>query len=486
MFLRQTSRGAAAAVAVPALFNRLEAAGAARPARAAATGGSDDPLFMSVAKLAGLIQARKISSLEAVRLYLGRIEQVNPKLNAVVTLCRERALAEAAAADAALAAGRNVGALHGVPMTTADVFDTAGVVSTAGTPGRREFVPEKDATVVGRLRAAGAILLGKSNTSEFGLGGGSATTNPVFGPTRNPFNPVQGPGGPAGGAGAIVAAGGAGFDLGSGVDGALRLTAAANGLAGLKSTCGFCPRTGHILNRGALYDSLLQLGPLARRVEDLSLLLPLLVGPDGQDAMAPPVPLGDHTAVALKGLRVAVHTQPAPGGSVAAAPEAADIVRRCATYLAEAGCQVVEEAPPRTAELLEKCRVARGAAGGDDIRRLFKDHGSTADPSRPDVQGTEIPSPDYTLALLEMDGLRSEQLAWVEHFDLVLGPVSAGADSYDVTGWPAGVVRAGTSRESPGLPLAVQVAGQPWRDHQVLAALAFLESRTGGWQKPIL
>ena len=486
MFLRQTSRGAAAAVAGPALFNRLEAAGTSRPAPVAVTGRSDDPLFMSAAKLAGLIRARKISSVEAVRLCLGRIEQVNPTLNAVVTLCRERALAEAAAADAALAAGRNTGALHGVPMTIADVFDTAGVVSTAGTPGRGGFVPEKDATVVARLRAAGAILVGKSNTSEFGLGSGSATTNPVFGPTRNPFDPAQGPGGPAGGAGAIVAAGGAGFDLGSGVEGALRMAAAANGLAGLKTTCGFCPRTGHILNRGALYDSLLQLGPLARRVEDLALLLPILVGPDGHDAMVSPVPLGDHTAVALKGLRVAVHTRPAPGGSDAVAPEIAEVVRRCATYFAEAGCQVVEEAPPRTAELLEKCQAARGAAGGDDIRRLFKDHGSTADPSRTDELGTEIPSPDYTLALLEMDGLRSEQLAWVKRFDIVLGPVSAGADSYDITGWPAGVVRAGTSRQSPGLPLAVQVAGQPWRDDRVLAALTFLESRTGGWQKPTL
>lgn len=505
-FLRRTSHGAAAAVAAPALFSRLRSASNSRPTPPrVSTDTSDDPLFMSATKLAGLIRSRTLSAVEVVKLYLGRIEQVNPRIHAIVTLCPERALAEAAAADVALASGRSVGALHGVPMTIADVLDTAELVSSAGTPGRQKFVPAKDATVVSRLRSAGAILLGKSNPSEFALGGGAGTTNPVFGPTYNPYDSTQGPGGPAGGAGAVVAVGGAAFDLGSGVDGALRRAAAANGIAGLQSTCGFCPRTGHILNRGALYDSLLQLGPLARRVEDLALLLPILVGPDGYDAMVAPVPLGDSSAVALKDLRVAFYTQPGAGSVGVVSPEVAELVKRCAGHLAELGCRVVEEAPPKMAELREKTRIARGAAGGADIRRLFQQHGSTADPSHPDTQGQEIPCPDYTLALLEMDALKSEQLAWVERFDLVLGPASVRSpradrtsskaeysgdsdcvDPYEVNGWPAGVVRAGTSREMPGMPLGVQIAGQPWRDHQVLAALAFLERRTGGWQRPSL
>ena len=504
-FLRETSRGAATAVAAPVLLSRLGAAITNPTASGASTGAGDNPLFMSATKLAGLIRARKISSVEVVRLCLERIEQVNPRIHAVVTVCRERALAEAAEADAALAGGRSVGALHGVPMTMADVLDTAGIVSTGGTPGQREHVPAGDATVVARLRAAGAILLGKSNTSELGLDDGPATTNPVFGPTRNPFDPVRVPGGPAGGAGAIVAAGGAAFDIGSGTDGALRRAAAANGIAGLKATCGLLPRTGHILNRGALYDSLLQLGPLARRVEDLALLLPILAGPDDQDAMVVPVPLGDHAAVALKNLRVAFYTQPG-SGLPRVSSEIAELVKRCASHFAELGCRVVEEAPPRMAELFAKTRIARGAAGGADLRRLFQAHGANAEPLLPETQGPEIPSPDYTLALLEMDALKSEQLAWVEHFDLLVGPASAGVppradrvssdpgsaghgadlDPYAINGWPAGVVRAGSSREALGLPLGVQVAGQPWHDHEVLAALAFLEERTGGWQPPAL
>src|SRR5690606_19517748 len=141
-----------------------------------------DPLFMSAARQAELVRSRQVTASELVRLHIARIEAVNPRINAVVANCFERALDEARAADAALAQGRAPGALHGVPMTIKDSFDTAGVVSTGGTLGRRNFVPDEDATVVARARAAGAILLGKSNTPEFTLGGGwRGTENLVYG-----------------------------------------------------------------------------------------------------------------------------------------------------------------------------------------------------------------------------------------------------------------------------------------------------------------
>ena len=151
---------------------------------------------------------------------LDRIEEVNDRLNAVVRLCAERALDEAREADAALARGESKGPLHGVPMTLKDSLDTEGVVTTGGTLGRRTFVPERDSTVAARLRAAGAILLGKSNTPEITFSG--ETDNLVYGRTNNPYGLDRTPGGSSGGAGAIVAAGGSPFDIGSDTGGSIR------------------------------------------------------------------------------------------------------------------------------------------------------------------------------------------------------------------------------------------------------------------------
>ena len=152
-----------------------------------------DIIFMSATKLAQLIREKKVSATEAVQAYIARIEHVNCKLNAVVQMCFERALAEAKAADDALAAGKLKGPLHGVPFTIKDSLDTEGVISTGGTVGREFFVPAHDATVVARVRAAGAILLGKTNTPEFTLAGGgipgvSTTANIIYGITKNPYD----------------------------------------------------------------------------------------------------------------------------------------------------------------------------------------------------------------------------------------------------------------------------------------------------------
>src|SRR6185436_16050237 len=264
---------------------------------------------------------KQISAVEAVKASLSRIDAVNPKINAVVAFCRDRALAEAAEADAMLAAGKSKGPLHGVPFTAKDSFDTEGLVTTGGTLGRKEYVPGKDATLVARVRAAGAILLGKTNTPEFTLGGGGkGTINLVYGVTKNPYNQNYQPSGSSGGAGAIVAAYGSFFDIGSDYGGSIRGPAFANGISGIKPTLGRCPRTGHIVGYGGPYDSFQETGPLARRVEDLALILPIISGPDSWDAMMAPVPLGDPAKVNLKELRVAFYTDVA-GQPPAAAPE---------------------------------------------------------------------------------------------------------------------------------------------------------------------
>jgi amidase len=516
-FLRQAGGGAAGAFIASSLLARLKAAETSAATYLTSKDTSDDPLFMSSVKLAGLIRAKKLSCVEATKLHIARIEAVNPKINAVVAKCYERALFEAEEADLALAKGKLKGALHGVPMTIKDSFDTAGIVSTGGTLGRKDHVPGRDATVVARARAAGAILLGKSNTPEFTLGGGGrGTYNLIHGQTYNPYNLAYSPSGSSGGAGAIVAAGGAHFDIGSDYGGSIRGPAFANGIAGIKPTLGRCPRTGHIVGYGGPFDSFQETGPLTRRVEDLALLMPILSGPDDWDAMMAPVPLGDPMKVDLKGLRVAFYANtgtPPPGQeSQAITPEMIELVKKCVGYFSELGCQVTEDMPPKMAELSAARSKFSGGPAGDHMRRMLKKHGTLQASPGLRLDGTPIPSSEFTAACEEMDAIKSEQLAWFEKYDLIICPAAnratrrldaettppatsgrtrgrggmGGLGQYNTTGWPAGVVRAGTSTAEPGLPLGIQAVAQPWRDDVVIAALGFIESKTGGYVKPVI
>ncbi|MDH4459644.1 MAG: amidase [Nevskia sp.] len=471
---------------------------------AAATAAT--PLWaLSTAEVAALIASGKVTSVEAVKACFARIDAVNGKLNAVVAECRERALAEAAAADALLASGKSLGPLHGVPFTVKDSFDTAGLVSTGGTLGRKDYVPGRDATVVARVRAAGAVLLGKTNTPEFTLGGGGkGTINLVYGVTRNPYNLNYQPSGSSGGAGAIVAAGGAYFDIGSDYGGSIRGPAYANGIAGLKPTLGRVPRTGHIVGYGGPFDSFQETGPLARKVADLALLMPLLCGPDDADATMAPVPWSDPAKVDLKRLRVAYYTS---NGIVDPTAEVQALVMQCVGYFSKLGCTVKADKPPKMKELAAARQAFNGADGREFMRRLLKKHGTSQASPGLRLDGEVLPSSEFTRLSEVIDGIRAEQLAWLESYDLIICPASQRApipldyvqpggeagrsgsnytSQYNTTGWPAGVVRAGTSKLDPGLPLGIQIVGQPWRDDVVLAAMAHVEAQAGGWIAPTL
>lgn len=470
---------------------------------AAWAGGGDGLCSLSTVEIARAIADRKVSSLDAVKACLARIDAVNPALNAVVATCRERALVEAAAVDAAIASGRRGGALQGVPFTIKDSFDTAGVVSTGGTLGRKGYVPGKDATVVARARAAGGILIGKTNTPEFTLGGGGrGTVNLVYGLTSNPYDTAYQPSGSSGGAGAIVAAGGAYFDIGSDYGGSIRGPAYANGIAGIKPTYGRVPRTGHIVGYGGPFDSFQETGPLARRVEDIALLLPLLQGPDSWDAAMAPVPLGDASKVDLPKLRVAFYTT---NGIMDPTAEVQALVRQCVGYFQKLGCKVKDDRPPKMAELAEIRQKFNGADGREHIRRMLKLYGTTQASPGLNVGGDVVPSAKFTELSEQMDAIRSEQLQWLESYDLIVCPANQRApirhdfeqapevrgkssytSQYNTTGWPAGVVRAGTSKDEAGLPLGIQLVGQPWRDDVVIAAMAHVEKLTGGWQAPAM
>lgn len=456
-------------------------------------------LFRATARqLADLIRQKKASSLEAVNACLARIAQVNPKLNAVVALVAEDARAHAKAADQKLARGETVGPLHGVPMTIKDSLDTAGVVTAAGTRGRKNFVPKEDATVVKRLKAAGAILLGKTNTPE--LTWAFETNNPVYGVTNNPWDVKLSPGGSSGGAAAIVAAEGVPFDIGSDTGGSIRVPSHFCGVVGIKPTSGRVPRTGHVISAEGHLQAFTQLGPIARSVEDLSYILPILCGPDGRDASIVPMPLGDPSRVAIKGLRIAMHTD---NGARAPHPEVARVVTDSANALERAGAQVESKRPAALDDVLQMDDDLYRADGAASLRRLLAQSGTT-EPG-PDVVAAldrkAMTSGDMSAALERWDAWRGRMLEFLADFDAIVCPPCAfvelphGASTpteanasfsytfaYNMTGWPAAVVRAGTS--SKGLPIGVQIVGRPWREDVVLALARQIEQSCGGFQSP--
>ncbi len=460
--------------------------------------------YLSTTAQAALIRSRQVASEELVGRYLERIERFNPKLNAVVALA-EDALARAKEADAALASGAALGPLHGVPMTIKDCFDTAGVISTWGTLGREDFVPDADATVVARLKAAGAILVGKTNTPEFTLS--FETHNRIHGFTNNPYDLARSPGGSSGGAAAAIAAGLTSFDIGTDYGGSIRVPSHACGTAGIKPTSGSVPRTGLCLPPGMLTDSLSHVGPMARTVGDLELVLSVIRGPDGVDTRIRPVPLGPSSAVELAGLRCAVMID---NGAAAPDAETIAVVENAEEILARAGLAMRRDRLDGVAEttaigggfwavgahagvraLLDEAGTAVGDYANNWFRRFAESEGS-------DV----VPAAALTAQLARFEDFRRRMGRHMAQYDVLISPVNAHptpvhpepgespfpstdasyTEAYDLTGWPAGVVRGGTS--SSGVPIGVQVVANPWRDDIVLAVMKQLEGALPAFPGP--
>src|SRR5437763_796350 len=254
----------------------------------AATQSNDAITSASAGELAEAIRSKKLTSKAIVEAHLERIAKVNPKLNAVVQLTAEAARKEADEADAALARGDIKGPLHGVPITIKDTLETAGVICTGGTKGRANFVPKADATAVARLRNAGAIVLGKTNVPE--LAGALESDNLIYGRTNNPYDLTRTPGGSSGGEAALIAACGTPFGLGSDAAGSVRLPAHFCGIASLKPTSGRLSRAGHVPPADGWVADVWQIGPMARHVEDLIAMMPVLLGADPRDRTVIPMP----------------------------------------------------------------------------------------------------------------------------------------------------------------------------------------------------
>jgi amidase len=304
---------------------------------------TDDLAFAPAVALARAIRERTTRSRDVLELFLSRVERLNPSLNAVVTLDAERARARADAADAALARGEVWGPLHGVPVTVKDTLETAGVRTTAGAPSLAEHVPAADAVAVARLRAAGAVIFGKTNTPLFA--GDVQTYNEVFGTTNNPWDPGRATGGSSGGAAAALAAGLTGLELGSDIGGSVRNPAHFCGVYGHKPSYGTVPLRGHIPGPPGTLDEadLGTVGPLARSAEDLAIALDLLAGPDDDRAVGWRLALPPPRRTSLREYRIAAWLDD-PASPVD--DEVRTVLEAAVAALRRAGVAVDERARP--------------------------------------------------------------------------------------------------------------------------------------------
>ena len=468
-----------------------------------AAGNTTNPIIESSASdLADAIRAKKLTSREIVDAHLERIAAVNPKLNAIVQLTADSARKEADEADAALARGDIKGPLHGVPMTIKDTLETTGVICTGGTKGRANYVPKADATAVARLRAAGAIFLGKTNVPE--LAGAIESDNLVYGRTNNPYDLARTPGGSSGGEAAIVAACGSPLGLGTDAGGSIRIPAHFCGLAAIKPTSGRVPRTGQFPQPMGARAPVFHVSLIARHVEDLALALPIIAGPDFRDASIVGMPLLDPREVTLSGLKVAYFDN---DGVAAPTKEISAAVRDCAKAFMDAGVKAEEARTPDAEKAATVYYDMSRGDGGAGTRAFLKSIGS--DPISPlfekaltySVAPAMASTTEALAAFVRWDLFRNAMLRFMENYDAVLSPVApfpalphgtsfdeanrkgfGYSQMYNLTGWPSATVRVGTSPE--GLPLNVQIAARPWREDVALALAAHLEKSFGGWKMP--
>lgn len=433
----------------------------------------DELCYLSAGDLAARLRRGDLSAVDVLEAYLDRIATVNPALNAVVSLDADAARAAAVAADRALSRGGEVGPLCGVPMTLKDGHDVAGLRTTVGSEAF-DRIPTADGTVAARLRVAGAVLVGHTNVAPFLAD--YKSENSIFGRTDNPWRPDRTAGGSGGGATAAVAAGLSPVEVGSDLAGSLRLPVHFCGVYGLKTTehrvsiVGFfspppgVPRSVRVLTA---------LGPIARTLDDLDLVLRVIAGPDGRDADVPPVPLPARQHVDLAGLRLAFASE-LPGADVSQSLRAA--VDTVAAGASDHGARVSADLP--------------GVDWGD--QRLFGellevvtgvfDPGAQLDDERRTVGW-------YLTALHRRDAFVAAWERYFEGYDaLVLPPAQTTAFGHDATGYdrqgysmvfanlaglPALTVPAAVDGE--GLPVGVQLVGPRWSDVRLLDIAAALE-----------
>ncbi|MEP6619585.1 MAG: amidase family protein [bacterium] len=452
-----------------------------------------NPVFATATQLAAAIRERHVTASDVLEAHLAQIDAHNPAINAIVTMDAHGARQRAREADAALARGEPWGPLHGVPFTLKDAHATAHMRTTTGFPPF-DHVPESDGAVASRLKAAGGIIIGKSNVpvmlSDF------QTSNPIFGTTNNPWDVKRTPGGSSGGAAAAVASGMVPFDIGTDLAGSVRIPAHFSGVYALKPTehrvslDGVVPDPHHSPRSVRIMSCI---GPVARSVDDIDLLYRIIAGPDGRDTDVPPVPLGVRAAIDLAGLRIA-YAPTFPGFPVAA--EIRDAIETLAQALQSIGASVVE-APLPSLDFR------------DDLRRGGALVGMITSAFQPDTGNAPATIAQYFEALARRD---QSIMAWEQFFgewDVLLCPpsmttafphctpgsplsvdgrdesywmVSAHAALFNYPGNPAIVMPCTLDRD--GLPLGIQLVGRRWDESRLLGIAKAMTAFTGEFRRP--
>lgn len=452
----------------------------------------------TASRLAAAIATKDISSRELLDLYLSRIDRLNPAVNAVVTLDADRARSAAEAADAATARGESHGPLHGLPITIKDAIEVEGVRSTGGAVELTDHVPAHDAVAVARLKAAGAIVFGKTNVPRWS--GDLQTYNEIFGTTNNPWDTSRVPGGSSGGPATAVACGFTSFELGTDIGGSIRIPSHCCGVFGLKPSFGVVPQRGYLdqVGGGSTDADINVFGPIARSAEDLHLLLGVLAAPEPERALAWRVEMPQPRHAELGSYRIGVWLEEA------ACPIDRDelaVLRSAVERIAAAGAKVEEAHPP----------VEFGAQVA-----LFNEMIVAAiSPSMGGEVGDAVSGSHYQWLRAERERarLRSIWADWFESYDLLLCPVLptpafphnqegelftrtltvngeevpylncvVWTGLIGVIGLPAAVPPVG--RTSDGLPIGVQVVAPYLRDRDAVHAAGLLAEAAGGYTPP--
>jgi Asp-tRNA(Asn)/Glu-tRNA(Gln) amidotransferase A subunit family amidase len=462
----------------------------------------NDITFLPAVVMVERIREKKISPVELVDAHLTQIEKLNPKVNAFVHVDANAARRAAQAAEAAVMQAKTrkaLGPLHGIPVSVKSSFEVSGMRCESGTRLRAGYVPAQDAPLVARLRAAGAIVLGVTNTPELLMAW--ETDNLLYGRTNNPWDLERTPGGSSGGEAAAIAAGMSAGGVGSDGGGSIRVPAHFSGICGLKPTPGRIPASGHYPVSAGPFASIGVVGPMARTVADLKILFGVMQGPDIGDTFAAPVPLLWPSDNETRNLRIGYFED---DGRTPVTRETRAAVRIAAEALRSAGFQV----EPLQPEGLEQARQLWWkyfvVAGGMLLRPMFE--GREADLSPILKQFLEISAAEPPLTAdtllnywIERDLLRARFFAQMQRYPILLCPAAAipafrhgerrwqvegksvdyldawsYTEFFNLLGNPAAVVPVGQSSE--GLPVSVQIIGRPWEEEEVLSVAGALES----------
>lgn len=469
----------------------------------------------TLSRLADGIRSRDFSATEVLQAHLDAIAEKNPGLNAIVTLDAGRAMEAAERLDRDRTALANAGPLAGVPVTIKDSFATAGLRTTCGLPALKDHVPEADATVVARLKAAGALVMGKTNLPPGCRG--FQTDNTLFGRTVNPWDPACTPGGSTGGGACAVAAGMSPFDIGSDLGGSLRIPAHFCGLCTLMATNHRISRVGHIPELPGRPRGLRTMGvpgPVARCIDDLETVYGIIAGPDPHWPLVPPVPLGERLQISLPGLRLGwVDGFP----ELPVTPACRERIHQFLRHLEDAGADLMEGWPADFSieENWDCFGFLRGAETASSIPEADREAALEALGMSPEAdnpidrahyRGARTTMRGYTECLTRRDTLIRSLETFLATCDVLLCPVTSGTafphcppggmleldgltvsyalgggigftSPFNLTGNPVVVLPLGLAPN--GLPVGIQIIGRRWQERPLLAVARALETHIG-------